>query len=53
MEKKIFDVIFIVISAAILIGLSKFDLVEKHMGFSLLPILIAQQLGQYSERKFK
>jgi hypothetical protein len=53
MKKRIFDVIFIVISATILILLAEYGFLEKYIGFSLLPILIAYQLGQYSERKFK
>ncbi len=52
-KKKIFDLIFIIVSAAILIVLSEYGLLEKYMAFSLIPILIAYQLGQYSERKFK
>jgi len=53
MKKRIFDIIFIIISAIILIILTEYDLLEKNIGFSLIPILIAYQLGQYSERKFK
>lgn len=53
MKKRIFDIIFIIVSAAILITLLKYGLLEKYMAFSLIPILIAYQLGQYSERKFK
>jgi len=53
MNKRIFDIIFIIISAIILIILIEFDIIEKYIGFALIPILIAYQLGQYSERKFK
>jgi hypothetical protein len=53
MKKRIFDVIFMVISAIILTILLEYGLLEKYIGFSLIPILIAYQLGQYSERKFK
>jgi len=53
MKKRTFDIIFIIISTIILIVLSKYGLLEKYMAFSLIPILIAYQLGQYSERKFK
>jgi hypothetical protein len=52
-KKRIFDIIFIVISTAVLIVLSAYGLLEKYMAFSLIPILITYQLGQYSERKFK
>ena len=53
MKKRIFDMIFIIISAIILTALLEYDLIEKYIGFALIPILIAYQLGQYSERKFK
>jgi len=52
-KKRTFDLIFILVSTAILITLSEYGLLEKYMAFSLIPILIAYQLGQYSERKFK
>ena len=52
-NKKIFDVIFIVISGAILIGLNEYGLLEKHIGVALIPTLIAYYLGQYSSKKFK
>lgn len=53
MRKKIFDIIFMIISALILVVLLEYGFVEKYFGFALIPILIAYQLGQYSERKFK
>ena len=53
MRKRIFDIIFIIVSAIILIALLEYGFLEKYMGFALIPILIAYQLGQYSERKFK
>jgi uncharacterized membrane protein YccC len=53
MKKRIFDIIFIIISAIILLILMEYGLLEKYIGFSLIPILIAYQLGQYSERRFK
>jgi len=52
MKKRIFDTVFIIVSAGILTILIKYGFLEKHIGFSLLPILIAYYLGQYSERKF-
>ncbi len=51
--KRAFDLIFIISSALIFITLSEYGLLEKNMAFSLIPLLIAYQLGQYSERKFK
>ncbi len=53
MKKRTFDIIFIIISTIILIVLSEYGLLEKYLAFSLIPVLIAYQLGQYSERKFK
>ncbi len=52
MKKRFFDIIFIIISAIILLVLIEYELLEKHIGFALIPILIAYQLGQYSELKF-
>ena len=52
-KKRTFDIIFIIVSTAILIALSEYGLLENYMPFSLIPILIAYQLGQYSQRKFK
>ncbi len=53
MKKRTFDIIFIIISTIILIVLSEYGLLEKYIAFSLIPVLIAYQLGQYSERNFK
>ncbi len=53
MKKRIFDLLFIVVSAIILIVLIEYNLIENNIGFALIPILIAYQLGQYSERKFR
>jgi len=52
-KKRTFDLIFIIVSTAILIALSEYGLLEKYMAFALIPILVAYQLGQYSQRKFK
>ena len=49
--KRAFDLIFIITSALILITLSEYGLLEKNMAFSLIPVLIAYFLGQYSQRK--
>jgi len=43
-KRRIFDIIFIITSAMILILLSEYGLLEKYMAFSLIPILIAYQL---------
>ena len=50
--KRAFDLILIIISALILITLSEHGLIEKHIYFSLIPVLIACFLGQYSQIKF-
>jgi hypothetical protein len=52
-KKRTFDLIFIILSTAILITLSEYGLLETYMAFSLIPVLIAYKFGQYSERKFK
>ncbi len=51
MKKIIFDIIFIVISTVILVLFSEFGLLEKYIGFALIPIMIAYYLGQFIERK--
>jgi len=53
LKKRTFDVIFMLISAIVLVILIKHGLIEKYKGFALIPLLIAYQVGQYSERKFK
>ena len=53
MTKRVFDLIFITLSALILIILLEFAFLEKNMVFSFIPILIAYYLGQYSHIKFK
>ena len=53
MKKRVFDLIFIIISASILVIFSEYDFLEKNMAFSFIPILIAYYLGQYSQIKFK
>lgn len=53
MKKRIFDTSFIVLTAAILVLLDIFGLLEKHIGFALIPIIIAFYIGQYSERTFQ
>ena len=51
-NKRLFDLLFIIVSAAILIVLAEYKLLEKYTEFSLIPILAAYFLGQFSERKF-
>ena len=53
MTKKVFDLIFIILSASILITFSECDFLEKNIAFSFIPVLIAYYLGQYSQNKFK
>ena len=52
MKKGTFDLIFIAVSTGILLLISSYGYLEKYMAFSLIPILIAYFLGQFSERKF-
>ena len=51
-NKILFDIIFIIVSAFILIGLHHYGLIEKFLGFALIPILVAYFTGQYVGRKF-
>jgi len=44
---------FILVSAFLLILFLNYKLTDKYFSFSFISILIAYQLGQYSERKFK
>ena len=53
MKKRLFDLIFIIISASMLVAFSEYGLLEKNIAFSFIPILIAYYLGQYSQIKFK
>jgi len=48
----IFDLIFILVSTAILVILSEYGVLEQYIGFSLIPILISYYLGKYSVRKY-
>ena len=52
-KKKNFNFIFIILSAIGMLALIELDLDQKYMGFAIIPILLAYQVGQYSERKFK
>ncbi len=55
MKKKriIFDLAFILVATIILFVFDKYGLLSKHSGFALIPLLIAYQLGQYKEKKFR
>ena len=52
-KKVIFFMIFLILAAIGLTILIELELVEKYIGFGLIPLIIAYQLGQYSERKLK
>lgn len=52
-KKRTFNLIFIVLSAVFLTAIIELDLDRMYLGFSIIPLLIAYQVGQYSERKFK
>jgi hypothetical protein len=52
-KKFLFDLGFIAVSAAILISLNQYGLLEKNIEYSLIPILIAYYLGQYSSKLIK
>jgi len=51
--KRTFDILFIFTSTAILLILQQFDFLKPNVGFALIPIIIAYQIGQFSQRKFK
>lgn len=50
-KKIIFDVAFIIIAATILTIFVESELIEKYIGFALIPIIIAYYFGQYVARK--
>ena len=52
-NKILIDVLFILISALILLLLNQYGLLQKYAVFTLIPILVAYFLGQFAERKFK
>jgi len=53
MSKRSADIVIIIITAAALIGLSEYGLLKRHIGFALIPILIAYFLGQFVQSRFK
>ena len=50
-KKIIFDLAFIVIATVILIALNESGLIEKYIGFALIPILMSYYIGQFVEKK--
>lgn len=52
-KKRTFDLIFIVLTTVLLVLLAQYGLLEKYVGFVIIPIISAYWLGQYAERKFK
>ena len=53
MKKRVFDLIFIIISALILVVFSEYYFLKKNMAFSFIPILMAYYLGQFSHIRLK
>lgn len=53
MKKGTFHIIFIAVTAVILLLVNQFGNAESYMAFSLIPILIAFYIGQFAERKFR
>ncbi|PYE80780.1 hypothetical protein DFQ11_104147 [Winogradskyella epiphytica] len=52
-SKRIFDLSFIIIATGLFIALNEFNVLNKHIAFSIIPILIAYFIGQYSAKKFQ
>lgn len=50
-NKTIYNVVFIVITAILLLVFVEYGEVEKYIGFALMPMIIAYYLGQIVERK--
>lgn len=50
-NKKMFDILFIILAGVIVIVLNQFGLIVKYSGFTLIPILLAYFLGQFIERR--
>lgn len=53
MKKSTFSLIFISFATLILLLIHQFVSLEKYVSFSLIPLMIAYLLGQYSERNYK
>ncbi len=52
-DKIIIDALFILVSTLLLIGLNHSGLLEKYIGFALVPILASYFIGQFVRSKFK
>ena len=50
-KKIVFDLIFIVITAVVLIVLNGYGIIEKYSAYLLIPLMIAYFLGKFVERK--
>jgi hypothetical protein len=53
MNKTIFDIVFIILAAGFLILWVEFGEAETYLVFSFIPLLVAYQLGKYSEKRSK
>lgn len=51
-KKIIYDLIFVLVSGIFLTVLDKYGLLQKYIGFALIPLFIAYYTGQIVERKF-
>nr|WP_320120151.1 hypothetical protein [uncultured Marinifilum sp.] len=51
-KKIIYDLIFVLVSGIFLTVLDKYGLLQKYIGFALIPLLISYYTGQIVERKF-
>jgi len=52
MKTITFDAIFILLSGVFLLALDYYGLLEKNAKYSLIPLMIAYQIGKYAGRKF-
>ncbi len=53
MKKIYFDLIVILLFGVLFVILIEFNLLEKYIGFLLIPVVIAYFLGQFAVKKFK
>lgn len=51
MRNKIFDILMIILMAAVSLALIYFDFFDKYSGFIMIPFLIFYYIGQLSGRK--
>jgi hypothetical protein len=51
MNKTIFDIVFIILAAGFLILWAEYGEAETYLAFSFIPLLVAYQLGKYSEKR--